>query len=127
MALSDLNELIKTSRKSNFVFYQDIGDTATSGLVNIAPGVPFGVTDIILQLSAAYSLSAQLVLRLSTAEGARYHYTFYSTQFSNSTEFIWTASVSRVFLSDDVLVLSLPLTSGAILGGVRVEGWAVDN
>ena len=129
MSFESQSEFKQYSRFQHFSFFEEIGATVNP-VISIAPGVIFQVKELRLHLSSPYSLVGDLALRLSAAKGSAYDIILYSHAMSGSTDVFWypsTASNTLQFLSDDVFIISLPMTSGAILGGINVQGWTIEG
>lgn len=122
-------EFTPYSRYQHFSFFESIGATANPQ-ITLNPEAIFQIKELRLHLSAAYSLVGDLVLRLSAAKGSAHNIILYSYAMSGSTDVFWypsTASNTLQFLSDDHFIISLPMTSGAILGGINLQGWTIEG
>lgn len=122
-------EFMPYGRFQQFSFFESVGADG-SAIITINPEKVFQIKELRLHLSAAYSLVGDLVLRISAAKGSAHNIILFSKAMSGSTDVFWypsTASNTLQFLSDDHFIISMPLTSGAILGGINVQGWSIEG
>lgn len=92
---------------------------------SIAPGKKFKLTELHIHCSVAFASVQDLTLRLSSIKGSAYNTIFLSAVFNGVIDYFWQPSIPIPFLSDDQVVINLPMVSGTNIIGIKAVGWSV--
>jgi hypothetical protein len=118
-------EFQENPRWTHFSFFASGG---TNGAVSESlnpDGAQFRMTEVRLHFSVAFAAVEDFIVRLSSAHGSAHNITLISQALSGLTDYLWQYSQGLHCLSDDQLVMGWSQASGANIGGLNVQGWAV--
>lgn len=122
-------EFTPYSRYQHFSFFESVGADGSIA-ITLNPEKIFQIKELRLHFSAAFPSVADLVLRISAAKGSAHNIILFSKAMNGSTDVFWypsTASNTLQFLSDDHFIISLPVVSGVVLGGINLQGWTIEG
>jgi len=93
---------------------------------SFAPGEVFVLNEVRLTLSVAFASVRDFIITLSASPSAIYNHKFVSQAMNTVRDFLYVPSASFVFASNEVLNFSM-FQSSAIVWGLQITGWAVND
>ena len=124
--LADGNEeMIKPERWSVLKFY--IGDGEDGVLsARIAPGVPFRLKSVRIHCSKAFPSAEYLIVKVSSIKDSAYDQLMMSKAMTGVLDFsdYYYNNEANYQLSDDAILVTLSMKSGAVVTGIEITTWA---
>jgi len=118
--------LIPNKLYDNFIFFESGGANGAIS-TSIAPGKIFKLDHINIHTSVAFASTEDFVVRVSAATGSAYNAILFSYAMSGSQYVQLVMSQALMLLSDDQIVITLSLASGANTVGIFAQGWSVSG